>query len=74
MVGWGGWGCPPTSLTAEGRAARLALEAATDASQSALVDGLGDGIEGVIAAAEAIAERVLVAGAFPSDPRKRAGG
>jgi Helix-turn-helix family len=63
-----------TSLTPEGRAARLELEAATDASQAALVDAVGDRIEGVIGAAEAVAVRVLVAGAFPSDPRKRAGG
>jgi hypothetical protein len=63
-----------SSLTPHGLNARLALEAATDASQAALIDAIGDGIEEVIAAAEAVSARVLAAGAFPSDPRKRAGG
>jgi hypothetical protein len=63
-----------SSLTPDGLVARLALEAATDASQAALLDGLGDGIEALIEAAEAVSERVLAASAFPSDPRKRAGG
>jgi hypothetical protein len=63
-----------SSLTPAGVGARLALEAATDASQAALVAALGDGLEDLIAAAEVVSERVLAAGAFPSDPRKRAGG
>jgi Helix-turn-helix family len=63
-----------SSLTPDGLVARVALEAATDASQAALLEGLGDGIEALIEAAEAVSERVLAASAFPSDPRKRAGG
>jgi len=63
-----------TALTAHGRGARQSLETATDASQAALVERLGSGIEDVIAGAEIISERVLAVGAFPADPRKRAGG
>lgn len=62
------------AITPEGRAARLALEDATDASQDALVERLGPGIAAVTAAAAAMSDQVVAAGAFPPDPRKRAGG
>jgi hypothetical protein len=68
-----GWASGP-ALTPEGSAARRALEAATDASQAGLVARLDDHIEAVTAGAASISERVLDAGAFPTDPRKRAGG
>ncbi|MEO5898785.1 MAG: hypothetical protein ABIR68_01475 [Ilumatobacteraceae bacterium] len=62
------------ALTAAGRGARDALEAATDVSQDSLVTALGERIESIIAAAEVISERIVAARAFPTDPRKRAGG
>jgi hypothetical protein len=62
------------SLTPAGRSARDALEAATDRSQDALIAALGDGVEAIIDAARAISDRVVAGQAFPSDPRKRAGG
>lgn len=62
------------ALTAEGHAAREALEAATDTSQDSLIAALGDRIEPITATAEAISARIVAAQAFPSDPRKRAGG
>ncbi|MCU1504326.1 MAG: hypothetical protein JWM12_3680 [Ilumatobacteraceae bacterium] len=61
-------------LTEIGREARELLEQQTDASQVHLVAALGDEIERITADAEVIAQRILDAGAFPTDPRKRAGG
>jgi hypothetical protein len=62
------------ALTPEGRAARDQLEADTDVSQHDLITRLGDQLEGMIAACEEISDRILAVPAFPSDPRKRAGG
>ncbi len=62
------------ALTEAGRTVRDRVEAATDASEAALVAALGDECESIIANAEAIAERVMSARAFPHDPRKRAAG
>ncbi len=61
-------------LTTAGLEARIALEDATDESQRQLIEGLGDSVETVIAAAAQIADVVLTAKAFPPDPRKRAAG
>ncbi|CAN5581675.1 hypothetical protein BH23ACT3_BH23ACT3_17630 [soil metagenome] len=76
-LGARGWvesdGSTPT-LTAGGRAARVALEEATDLSQAALVDALGPDIDEIVERAAAISERIVTAGWFPHDPRKRAGG
>jgi hypothetical protein len=63
-----------TVLTAGGRAARVALEEATDRSQGALVSALGSAIDELVANSAAISERILDARWFPSDQRKRAGG
>lgn len=70
------------ALTDAGRSARFAIEAATDRSQQPLVDALidahgdahGDDLSTVIDGASAISERLVAAGSFPPDPRKRAGG
>lgn len=62
------------ALTAEGLAARIALEDATDQSQMKLIEGLGDNIEAIITAADNVSQAVLAAKAFPPDPRKRAAG
>lgn len=62
------------ALTEAGRAARLDVEAATDASQQQLVDLLGDGIDDVIERADAVSRLLEAVPAVPSDPRKRAAG
>ncbi len=61
-------------LTDSGRAARVAIEAATDESQQALVDTCGDHLDQIIGLAADISTRLLDARSFPADPRKRAGG
>lgn len=61
-------------LTLAGRDARLAIEAATDASQASLVRALGAGMDGLIAAADRLSAHVVAAGVFPTDPHKRAAG
>jgi hypothetical protein len=61
-------------LTDAGRRARVAVEEATDAGQALLVATLGSGLDDSVAAAEQISERLIDAGWFPADPRKRAGG
>jgi hypothetical protein len=61
-------------LTDVGRDARTAIEAATDASQDALIDACGSDLERIVAGAERISARLLEARSFPADPRKRAGG
>jgi hypothetical protein len=68
-----GWASGP-ALTGAGVGARLALEDATNAAQSALIGALGGEVDAIVERAEAISERILAAGAFPTDPRKRAGG
>lgn len=68
-----GWmsGHEPTDA---GRRARLAVEAATDAGQAALVTALGSRLDDVVEGAEQISARLIAARSFPADPRKRAGG
>ncbi len=61
-------------LTDIGRAARDEIEAATDLSQHSLVNALGDQLDSVVATAERVSAAIVAAGAFPSDPRKRAAG
>ncbi len=61
-------------LTDRGRAARVRIEDVTDASQEALIEGCGAGLDGIIAKAGDISTRLVAARAFPADPRKRAGG
>jgi len=61
-------------LTDRGRTARVRIEEATDASQEALIEGCGEGLDGIIARAGKISARLVAARAFPADPRKRAGG
>ena len=61
-------------LTDRGRAARVRIEEVTDASQEALIEGCGAGLDGIIARAGDISTRLVAARAFPADPRKRAGG
>jgi hypothetical protein len=61
-------------LTKSGRAARDAIEKATDRSQDALILALGDSLDTVVAAATTIGSAVLAAHAAPADPRKRAAG
>ncbi len=67
-------GRPMARLTDVGRAARDEIEAATDRSQQSLVDALGDQLDSVVATAERVSAAIVAAGAFPSDPRKRAAG
>ena len=62
------------ALTAEGRSARDAIEAATDASQRQLVEHLGSDIDRLTLVAAEMAETVVAAGAFTADQRKRAAG
>ncbi len=61
-------------LTDVGRAGRLAIEAATDTSQAALVAALGDDLDRIVTVAESMSDALLSAHTFPSDPRKRAAG
>ena len=61
-------------LTAEGRAARVRIEEATDTGQEALIEACGAGLDDIIARAADISNRLVAARAFPADPRKRAGG
>jgi hypothetical protein len=61
-------------LTDAGRRARVAVEAATDAGQSALIDALGSRLDDVVEGAAEISARLIAARSFPADPRKRAGG
>ncbi len=68
-----GWASDGT-LTDEGRAFRRRLEDATDASQSDLVALLGQSVDDLVVNATKIADAVLTAKAFPTDPRKRAAG
>jgi len=62
------------ALTPTGRAARDEIELATDRSQQALIDQLGDDLSTVTAQGNALTESILRAHAAPSDPRKRAAG
>ena len=70
-TGWlDAWG----AITAAGRSARDEVEAATDRSQRALVEALGDDLSDVIADGTTLTAAVLAAQAAPADPRKRAAG
>ncbi len=61
-------------LTDDGREARAAIEAATDASQATLIAACGLGLDDIVAGAALISGRLIEARSFPADPRKRAGG
>lgn len=61
-------------LTDSGRRHREDIERATDASQSAVLDALGDEAGGLIDDLAVVADAVLAAHAAPADPRKRAAG
>ncbi|MGZ4706618.1 MAG: SCO6745 family protein [Acidimicrobiales bacterium] len=62
------------ALTSAGRALRDELEAATDRSQRSLISALGDDLEPIVLATDAVSASIVAAQAFPSDPRKRAAG
>jgi hypothetical protein len=62
------------SLNAVGRAMRESIEAATDRSQSALIEALGPQLDSVVATATRVSAALIEARSFPSDPRKRAAG
>jgi hypothetical protein len=62
------------ALTPAGRTLRDGLEDATDVSQRQLIEALGDGIDPIIEATEAVSAAILAAKGFPTDPRKRAAG
>lgn len=61
-------------LSAVGVAFREAIEKATDRSQSALIDALGNRLDSVVATTSAVSSALIEARSFPSDPRKRAAG
>jgi len=61
-------------ITAAGREFRDGIEASTDAQQQAIVDALGDDFESTVAAVDRWSAACVAAGAYPSDPYKRAGG
>ena len=63
-----------SALSTEGRAARIELEAVTDAGQASLVRALGTSLDGLVSRAARISDRLVAAPAFPADPRKRAAG
>lgn len=69
-----GWMDADRSLTPAGRAARDAIETATDASQAALVDALGADLDPVVDAGHKLTAAILAHHAAPADPRKRAAG
>jgi hypothetical protein len=62
------------ALSPDGRGVRDEIEVATDRSQDALVQALGDRIDDVIERADVVSAKVIAARAFPHDPRKRAAG
>jgi hypothetical protein len=61
-------------LTQEGAAVRDGIEAATDVSQAEIIAALGDRLDWAVATAAALSTRVVDAGAFMGDERKRAAG
>ena len=69
-----GWLKEENTLTTAGRTARAAIELATDESQQALIEELGDEVGPVISSATSIGSAILAARAAPADPRKRAAG
>ena len=62
------------ALTPAGRAARVEVEARTDAQEQSVVDVLGGHLEQVCARLDDWASRCVAAGAFPADALKRAAG
>lgn len=62
------------AITDAGRAARDAIEAATDAAQETLVGALDEELDGVTAALHTWSQRCIEARTFPPDVRKRAAG
>ena len=62
------------ALTDSGRAARVAIEAATDAQEQSIVDALGDRVDEVCAQLDVWGRRCIDQGAFPADILKRAAG
>ena len=62
------------NLSDAGRIARDAVEVATDATQRHLMALLADDAESIIAAAAALADKVVASGAFTDDIKKRAAG
>ena len=69
-----GWMTDGGVLTSAGRAARDAVESATDVGQARLVEAIGAGLDDVVAVLGHISDAVLEARAAPADPRKRAAG
>ena len=69
-----GWLGKDNALTPTGERARNELEAATDRSQTAVIERLGDQLESVVARATTVGVAVISANAAPADPRKRAAG
>jgi hypothetical protein len=61
-------------LSPAGVAARHDIEAATDASQAELMEALGGRLEWAVTTASAFSTKVVGAGAFKGDERKRAAG
>ena len=61
-------------LSETGLKIRGDIESATDESQKELVSALGDDLEWVVGAASVLSTRVVEAGAFTTDERKRAAG
>jgi hypothetical protein len=61
-------------LSAAGATIRSDIEAGTDSSQDQLVAALGDDLDWLVPAASALSAKVVAAGAFTPDERKRAAG
>jgi hypothetical protein len=61
-------------LTDEGRAARAAIEARTDAQEQSVVDALGPDLDALCARLARWSDRCVAAATFPTDIRKRAAG
>jgi hypothetical protein len=61
-------------LSDAGAAVRDSVEGATAVSQAELVAALGDRLEWAVATASALSSRVVEAGAFMGDERKRTAG
>ena len=61
-------------LTRDGWAFRTRIEERTDASQRTLIRALGHQLEPLLEKLTAWSDRCVVAGLYPSDPRKRAAG
>ncbi len=69
-----GWMADGGTLTTAGRAARDAIESATDLGQARLIEAIGSGLDDLVATLGRISDAVLEARAAPADPRKRAAG